>query len=153
MGESRTSPRRLAAAERQTQALEFRKAGLSFPRIAQELGYHNPAGAFRAVEAALERTQQEPADAVRVLALERLDRMLAACWGKAIGGDLLAVDRVLKIEERRAKLLGLDAPDRVDILVRVRLMAQSLGLDPEAAVAEAERLVAEQRSQRAVVTL
>jgi hypothetical protein len=45
--------------------------------------------------------------------LDRLDAMLRACWSKAIGGDMKAVDRVLKISERRSKLLGLDAPERV----------------------------------------
>jgi len=47
---------------------------------------------------------------LRALELLRLDELLNALWDTAIAGDLKAVDRVLKVMERRAKLLGLDAP-------------------------------------------
>jgi hypothetical protein len=40
--------------------------------------------------------------------LERLDRLFAAVWPLAIAGDLAAVDRVLKIMARRAKMEGFD---------------------------------------------
>jgi hypothetical protein len=139
MPESKTSEKRLSEAARQTQALELRKAGVGFEVIAQRLGYRSASGAYYAVMAALKRTQQEPADEVRVLALQRLDRLLFAVWQKALSGDLECIDRALKIEARRAKLLGLDAPEKVDIEWRIRLMARSLGLDEDAAVAEAER--------------
>jgi len=46
------------------------------------------------------------------LELERLDVMLLALWRRVQNGDERAIDRALKIEERRAKLLGLDAPIR-----------------------------------------
>ena len=36
-------------------------------------------------------------------------------WKQAKDGHLGAIDRVLKIQERRAKLLGLDAPSKVSI--------------------------------------
>jgi len=45
------------------------------------------------------------------LELERLDAMQAAIWDDAMNGHLGAIDRVLKIMERRAKLLGLDQLD------------------------------------------
>ena len=38
--------------------------------------------------------------------------MLQGLWPRARKGEAAAVDRVLKIGERRAKLLGLDAPTR-----------------------------------------
>ena len=40
----------------------------------------------------------------------RLDRAINAIWEKVNDGDLNAIDRALKIMERRAKLLGLDTP-------------------------------------------
>lgn len=151
--ESKTSVRRLEAAERQVQALELRKAGVSFSRIAQQLGYKDGSTAYHAVERALLAIKQEPTDAVRQLSLERLDRMLVAVWQKAIGGDLLAVDRVLKIEERRAKLLGLDRLDEVDIMERVCVLADALGLDKVAVLAEAESIIAERRRGHATSAL
>lgn len=74
---------------------------------------------------------------------ERLDQLLIAVWPMATKGSLGAVDRVLRLLERRAALLGLDAPRRVDIETRVRQLAAAAGLDPDAAVAEAGRLLAE----------
>ena len=63
--------------------------------------------------AALKATLQEPADELRTLELERLDRLLLGVWGQAAKGNQGAVDRALKIMERRARLLGLDAPTKV----------------------------------------
>jgi hypothetical protein len=47
----------------------------------------------------------------RIVALERLQQMHAGIWAKAIRGDSAAIDRVLKIEEARERLLG--EPTRV----------------------------------------
>ena len=150
---NKMSVKRLAANERGRQALELRKAGVGFQQIADQLGYRHPAGAYEAVRAALKRTEQEPADEVRRIALERLDRMLFAIWQRAINPNdpqqLECLDRALKIEVRRAKLLGLDAMDAVDIEWRIRIMARSLGLDEDQAVQEAEQIIRESRGARA----
>ncbi len=149
MSESRTSGKRLAAAERQRQALELRKAGHSFPVIARHLGYRSMSGAYDAVMAGLRATLQEPADEVRTMELARCDQLLAACWKPALGGDLGAIAAVLRILERRAKYLGLDAPVQVDLEVRVRVLAEALGLDVDAAVQEAQRLLHDGRHHAA----
>lgn len=47
-------------------------------------------------------------DEMRQIELQRLDRVFLVAWRQALGGDLQAIDRVLKIQERRAKLYGLD---------------------------------------------
>lgn len=118
MSESKTSQRRLEAIENQRKALELRKAGVTFVVIAEQLGYRGPSGAYRAVMSALKRTLQEPADEVRTLELERLDALLLALWAQAKQGQQGAVDRVLKVMERRAKLLGLDAPTKTDVRIQ-----------------------------------
>jgi len=115
MSESKTSQRRLEAAENQRKALELRKAGVTFASIAETLGYRGPSGAYRAVMSALRKTLQEPADEVRKMEAERLDALLLALWAQAKSGNQGAVDRVLRVMERRAKLLGLDMPTRADI--------------------------------------
>ena len=97
---------------RQLQALELRKAGVSYEAIAASLGYRDRSGAYRAVTAALKLTLREPAEELRTLELERLDAMLLALWRRVQAGDEKTVDRVLHIMERRARLLGLDAPLR-----------------------------------------
>lgn len=103
------------ALDNQLKALELRKAGISYARIAETLGYKDGSGAWRAVRAALKKTLQEPSDELRMLEIERLDAMLAAIWGSVKQGQYGAQDRALKIMERRAKLLGLDAPVKADV--------------------------------------
>jgi hypothetical protein len=56
---------------------------------------------------------REPAEQARNLDLKRLDAMTLALWSQARQGNQGAVDRLLRIMERRAKLLGLDAPTKV----------------------------------------
>jgi hypothetical protein len=45
--------------------------------------------------------------------------------------------------DRRIKLLGLDAPVKVDVEARVRQMAMDLGIDPDEAIREAEKIFEE----------
>jgi len=88
---------------------------LDFDAIAQQVGYANRSGAWKAVVRLVESRAAESvkdADVIIAMEVERLDAMLMAVWAKAKKGDVAAVDRVLKIQERRAKLLGLDAPTK-----------------------------------------
>ena len=103
------------ANERQLKALTLRKAGAGYQAIADALGYKDHTGAWRAVKSALKRTLQEPADELRTLELARLDDMLKAIAPHVAAGNLTAIDRALKIQERRAHLLGLDAPTKQDV--------------------------------------
>lgn len=111
---SKTATITCKAAATAQRCVDLRLAGKSFPAIAAEVGC-STSTAHKAVSDWLERTRKDTAqDAVAVLTLEieRLDTMLAALWPAATAGDCQAVDRCLRIMERRAKLLGLDAPDR-----------------------------------------
>lgn len=95
-------------AERRRKAVEMRKAGCSYDEIAQALGFSNSGNAYHTVHKALKATYREPAEELRTLELERVDRLMRAIWPQAIKGDVDAIDRVLKIMSRRARLLGLD---------------------------------------------
>lgn len=108
--QSKTDQKRLEALERQRKALELRKFGVGFQAIADQLGYADASGAYRAVMAGLKKTLQEPADEVRKMELERLDVAMLAIQAQVRAGHLAAIDKWLKIMERRARLLGLDAP-------------------------------------------
>ena len=105
-----------AAAERRVQALELRKAGASYRAIGSKLGT-SEAQAHRDVAHELGRLAAEAHDLaadVRTLELERLDVLTLALWKDAKAGNQGAIDRVLKVMERRAKLMGIDAPTKVD---------------------------------------
>lgn len=100
----------MTAVERQRLAVDLRKGGASYEQIAQRCGYRDKTGAYQAVKSALRKTLQEPADELRTLECERLDRALLAIWPSIIIGDVKAIDRMVKIMHRRAQLLGLDVP-------------------------------------------
>jgi hypothetical protein len=95
---------------RHTEALKLRSAGATYREIAAALGYADGSAARKAVYSALDDVRAEPAAEVRILEAARLDKMLQSRWDKALAGDNKAMEIVLSLMERRAKLLGLDAP-------------------------------------------
>jgi hypothetical protein len=97
-----------ALLKREQDALELKRAGVTYDVIAERLDFANRGGAYKAVQRALVRTMQAPADELRTLEVDRLERLWFAVWQKAIGGDLGCIDRLLRISERKSKLLGLD---------------------------------------------
>lgn len=107
-GNSKTSPEQIAVDEKQIKALELRKAGVSLRQIAEELGYASPSGAHEAIKAALGKARAEPAQDLRNLMAARLDEMLVATYENALQGDVDSIAAVLRIEERRARLFGID---------------------------------------------
>jgi len=117
-GESKTSKRRLKARERWLAALELRKKGWTFERIADELGYAGPAASYKAVMSALGEANREPVTELRELEAARLDHMqdkLSENIGPDKDDGLPVVDRLLRIMDRRAKLLGLDQPLKSEV--------------------------------------
>ena len=114
-GESKASIRRIELAERRARALELRKAGATYDQIAQQAGYSSRANAYRDVMKAIKDITAEPAADVKTLELARLDAMLMGTWRPAITGNQGAIDRVIRIMDRRAKLLGLDAPVKTEL--------------------------------------
>ena len=102
-------------AERRVKALELRKAGVSYRQIAEALGV-DVRTAHRDVMHELEQIEKHAAELrprVLQLELERADALWMASYPEAKRGHLGAIDRCVKIMERRAKLLGLDAATRV----------------------------------------
>jgi hypothetical protein len=121
----------------------LRREGLSHRAIARELGIA-PSTAYKRVAhalAALNRDNATQAAELRALEALRLDELQETAWEQATDGDLLALDRVLAIMARRAKLFGLDASgakqepkvDHAALRFRYQLMitqlrAEQLGL-------------------------
>lgn len=145
----KASSKVISTVERQAQAVELRKAGYTFREIAEKLGYAGHQGAYKAVMAALHKTLQEPSDELRHLELERLDVMLKSLWPKMLQGSPRHAEVALKVMDRRAALLGLDAPKQVEDhrTVTIAIMAEHLatetGLNKDEILAEAQRIVAE----------
>jgi hypothetical protein len=104
--------------ERAIQALELRKAGVGYELIAQRLNYSNRSAAYRAVSRLLGSMEKEATQDMREVELRRLDDLFLSIYKKARDGDLAAVDRCLRIMERRAKIAGIDAPEKTQTDVR-----------------------------------
>ena len=115
MPESKTSEKRLNAAQKRAEALKLRTSGMKFEDIRDRLGYRSVSSAHEAVMKGLRDTLQEPADELRKMEAERLDRLMEAIWADATQGNEWKIDRVLNIMERRARLLGLDKPPERDV--------------------------------------
>lgn len=129
---NKTSAARARKLKHQAQALDLRRAGHSYAQISQKLGISR-SSAHQLVHEGLDDARQQitaSADELRMEELARLDGMLAKIYPKAARGDMAAADRVLKIGERRARLLGLDAP--------VRTALQGGGDDAPPIVSEAK---------------
>ena len=109
---SATEARAVIAVERRARALQLRKEGASFDDIAAELGMSRSAAHKTVQRGLVELTAlaKGEAEGLRALELARLDELQRSIWPEATGGNLPAMDRLLKIMERRTRLLGLDAP-------------------------------------------
>lgn len=103
----RRASKRIERATRRAEAFALRRNGVSTAAIAQHLGVH-PRTVSTWIRDAIQAIPAEEADAIRTLELERLDAIMAPQMRLALAGDGFAVDRVLRIMERRARLLGLD---------------------------------------------
>jgi len=131
--------RTIDTAERDAECAHLRARDYTYQQIADATGFTSRTGARFAVERALARTITEPGEELRRIELMKLDALARAAWrvlearhylvsqGRLIrledgappleddGPVLQAIDRLLKISERRSKLLGLDAPIRVGV--------------------------------------
>lgn len=127
--------RSVDTAERDAEACRLRTRGASYQQVADQLGFTDRSNARRAIQRALAEVVREAADEHVQLQLDQLDaltgevltvlerehyvasagRLVCDADGRPLRDDmprLHAVDRLLRIMERRARLLGLDAPAR-----------------------------------------
>lgn len=119
---------------RRTALIKLRLMGVRYDddRI-EELGYSSPDAARRDLSRALEAHRREEATEVanyRQQENERLDALLEAAWPRATQPspvidkegevidhilDMRAIDTVLRLMDRRAKLNGLDMPTKTEV--------------------------------------
>ena len=113
------------AAKKRKRALEMREQGATYQQIADEIypGKNGKPGsranAHHAITKAIAEIPAEKAEDVRAIELLRLDKLWLVAYNKAMLTTTPAAERdksmrmCLSIMERRAKLLGLDAPAQV----------------------------------------
>lgn len=113
--ESKTSHRKCRAREFEMKAFELRKRGLTYQEISKELGVSSAAAniAVQRVIAEMRELTEKTAEEVIELELRRLDTAHEKVWPGVLRGRSAEITMMLRIMERRSKLLGLDKPSRV----------------------------------------
>ena len=136
---------KVVARERELKAIELRKAGAAYEQIGRTLGITHE-GARKAVLRALARIidlTNETAETYRQLQLVRIDDMRKSVWAQARSGHLAAIDRVLRLDEREARLLGLFAPEQAEVRGDLRVVVEYIDRPmPEYALGPGRSLIA-----------
>lgn len=135
MGQHATSESAIAVEEWRLRALDKRKAGKNFRQIAKELGEEGgPTSLSRAYELVVEALNEireqckESAADIRDIEVQRCDAMIEDLFrrltstgagenAKRVPSNRTAarlVDSILRIQDRKARYLALDAPKRVE---------------------------------------
>lgn len=131
MDKQRVPNRDVNAAQRASQALALRSQRLTYEEIAHRCGYGSASAARKAIQRELNRHVIGNVDELRAEEGHALDQLQAVLWPLAVPGNsdnrdeqdenesdapkkkrrvnFYAIDRILMIMERRAKLFGLDA--------------------------------------------
>lgn len=135
---ARSKASRLITAARRARVVAYKRAGGTYREVAEAVraeyaadGRENelPSGwderyAHKDLRDELTRLQEEVSDGLeewRAVEIMRLEEMHSRLYPMALGTeevppDVRAVEAVRRLMERRAKLLGLDAPDRMENL-------------------------------------
>ena len=148
--------RAVSTTERDRKAAQLREDGIGWQVIADTLGYASPGHAHQAVQKLLDRIPVEAVTSLRASENKRLDaaraaalavlrrRHVAVSNGRLVYEDkdgaerpdeddapaLKALEVIVRISERMAKLNGLDAAQQVELSGAVNWTL--VGVDPEA---------------------
>jgi hypothetical protein len=102
---------RIEREQRVTEMLSMRIAGNTLQAIGDAMGVTAQA-IHKTIKRAIERMADEATEQIRRIESLRLDEATVAVFPAASAGDLAAIDRMLHIMRRRARLMGLDTPVR-----------------------------------------
>ena len=157
---------KLLIAQRRAKLVEYRRRKVPYSQIYEELGYSSPTAATRDFHRALEESIAGLHTAVEVYREEQLQeldylaeeahRVLRAKHyvvtqsGRLVedpdtgdpliddGPALAAIDRLVKILDRIAKLRGLDAPQRLEVMTIDAIEAAIADLNSQLAATDLE---------------
>ena len=116
-------------------AWELRKRAMPFDEIGRLLGISEKEArdAVRKRLNELDQLELESTDEARTIMVAQIDDMIRAITPDAVGTDLMgntvpivleAIDRMVKLMDAKAKLLGLNKAAKVDITVRLKEWAR-----------------------------
>lgn len=131
----------LGMLERRAQVVDLAKTGKSYRAIAGELGISSTSVVARDIAAWAAETKPSPeqTEELRKLQNEQIDSLAEKLWARLETDDYLAVtDRLVKLMDRKARLMGLDLERnvQVNVLPSAEALAAAFGWDASAGVVE-----------------
>jgi IS30 family transposase len=120
------SPPKLSSAEKKAKAVELRRKGYQFKEIGRELGV-TEGRAHQIISEECKRwrdNSQEAVEDLRQFEAMELEELRKHLWQMIDNAEDPAaltpalIDKFLKLQERRAKLFGLDAPEKKELAGR-----------------------------------
>lgn len=156
MGNAR-STRSERELDRDAQAARLRALRFDYGQIAEQLGYADRSGAWKAAQRGRDRAVREPTQDMILMDLAELDEMAREAWkvlrnthyvvdrGEVVKLDdepllddalvLAAIAKLLDIQARRARLVGLDAAvkSRVEVVTEDAIDSEIRRLEDELA--------------------
>lgn len=131
----------LTVLEKRAKIVDLAKTGMAYRRIALEVGYASPASVAEQIAAwaAETRPSAEATEELRKLQNEQIDSLAEKLWARLETDDYLAVtDRLVKLMDRKARLMGLDLERnvQVNVLPSAEALAAAFGWDASAGVVE-----------------
>ena len=105
----------LEAKKRKERVLQFKLSGLRQCQIADQEGITEAAVSkiVKKINKDLNDNNENMSLEMRTIENARLDRLTQTLWPGALRGAKSAIDQVIKIMERRAKMNGLDMPTKI----------------------------------------
>src|SRR3990172_1159922 len=139
-GDNNGKGKELALLEEKVLYWEQYKQGLNYSQISQRFGV-SPGRVGDLIRQYANEIRIKGLRTVaeyRQVQLERIQTAYASIWPNILRGRVDAINTMIRLMEREAKLLGLDAPTKVDITARIVALAQAEGIDPDEAIEIAE---------------
>ena len=142
----------LARIERRQRVARLLRTGATEGQIAMQLGVSRKTivGDVAVLRAEWQAAGAQDRDEWIAGELGKLEAIEAECWRLFYNepkGRLFAIDRILAVMERRARLLGLDAAKRVQVEANIRAeverIAQERDLPTDEVMAEVMRILGE----------
>ena len=131
---------------KRAEVVRLRLLGYSYGDIVATRLYSSRGGARQAFLAALKDNYQEPTEAARLMEVARIEALIMANWDTAVNGPGIKAKietgkYVLSLIARKCQVLGIDAPQKIDIMGLLAPLAGPAGLTVEDIVAEIEGIV------------
>lgn len=119
--------------ERRREVARLRLAGVRdqrelAARLGVSLGTIN--SDIKAINQQWERETTLDIDAEKRIDLARIEALIVVLWPLALAGKAHVVDRIVSLMQHKAKLLGLEAPQKQDLNL-THIVREYVGINPE----------------------